>query len=189
MEGAQVLVKTTCSSRYAAEHENTTHFSAGDRLRAIACGAIASRFIVDSNRVITDDQTMTNIVGEALDTMSSELILLDGYPRFPQATELFLDMAHRRNYILSGLVSFVASETICLERVLSRGRRLGDMSSQVGVERAAVLRYRQDVELVAQLQDTLRETVPQVATLNANSELSVVQNQFDVCIDNMKNTQ
>lgn len=119
------------------------HVSAGDRLRAIRTGGIASAYrdVVNpapGQRILLDHAIMTGMIFEYINMRpDASIVLVDGYPRFAEAIDGFIEAAQANNHSLLGCVNLEISRRVSLERVLGRGTRNGevDVSSSLAEKR------------------------------------------------------
>lgn len=109
------------------------HVSAGDRLRSIRTGTIYSAYhdavqCSPGTRTLLDHNVMTGVINESIgQTPDTTIVLVDGYPRFPEAVPRLIDTASKNNHFLLGCVNLEISEKTGLLRVLGRGTRNGEI--------------------------------------------------------------
>lgn len=148
--------KTTQCGRIAEEGLGTTtvrHISIGNRLRAIRTEAVASRFsdAISSPNLPSPppDDIINGVVFDAIaEPPARDMILLDGYPRYPQTVELFHDSLQANSHELLGTVFFWISQETSIERALARGQRQGDRIKHSDLLDHITYRYRHDAQTV-----------------------------------------
>lgn len=156
------------------------HVSAGDRLRAIRMGKVASTYrdVVDpapGQRVLLDHTIVTGMIFEYINQSSGAFIMLvDGYPRFAEAVDGFIEATQVNNHSLLGCVNLEISKRVSLERVVGRGTRTGevDVSSSL-----AEKRYQEHLDFTLQAIGTLSR-VTGVINVDAEPSMEVVWGSF-----------
>ncbi len=175
--------KSIHSERLASEGllgRPVDHVSAGDRLRAIRTGRIASVYsdVVNpapGQRILLDHAIMTGVVFEYINqTLDNPIMLVDGYPRFTEAVEGFIEATQVNNHALLGCVNLEISERVSLDRVLGRGTRTGDVDISSSL---AEKRYQEHLDFTLQAIGVLGR-VAEVINVNAEPPMEVVWGSF-----------
>ena len=156
------------------------HVSAGDRLRAIRTGKTASSYsdVVNpapGQRILLDHAIMTGVIFEYINQSSDNTIMLvDGYPRFTEAVDGFIEATQVNNHALLGCVNLKISKRVSLDRVLGRGTRTGevDVSSSL-----AEKRYQEHLDFTLRAIGVLGR-VTEVININAEPPMEVVWGSF-----------
>jgi adenylate kinase family enzyme len=126
------------------------HLSVGDSVRRIGAGTIHSAMTAEIiNHLLTghindpiDDVVMQRIVDESLESSSgTEVILLDGYPRYPAQVDSVKELAMRHERTIRGmLLTNVPSET-ALTRMIKRGQKNRERSMTLNLAIDRLDRY------------------------------------------------
>ena len=128
--GAPGSGKTTDAEIIAKNHENISHYSTGDMLRAeVASGSergneigqyISQGLIVPINIVI---ETILNAIASA----PTDVVIIDGYPRsIEQMMELDKYLQNHQEIELNSVIEVEVSEATARDRVLGRARGADD---------------------------------------------------------------
>jgi adenylate kinase len=128
--GAPGSGKTTDAELIAQKHDNISHYSTGDMLRAeVASGSelgreidqyISKGLIVPINIVI---ETILNAIASA----PTDVVIIDGYPRsIEQMLELDKYLQDHKEIELVSVIEVRVSEETARERVLGRARGADD---------------------------------------------------------------
>ena len=128
--GAPGSGKTTDAELIAKNHDNISHYSTGDMLRAeVASGSergqeidsyISKGLIVPINIVI---ETIVNAIKSA----PTDVVIIDGYPRsIEQMMELDKYLQNHNDVELVSVIEVRVSEETARERVLGRARGADD---------------------------------------------------------------
>ena len=128
--GAPGSGKTTDAELIAKEHENISHYSTGDMLRAeVASG---SKLGLEIDKYISQGlivpiaiaiETITNAIVNA----PTDVVILDGYPRsIEQMDALEVFLANNSTITLVSIIEVKVSEATARERVLGRARGADD---------------------------------------------------------------
>lgn len=128
--GAPGSGKTTDAEFIAKENENISHFSTGDMLRAeVASGSELGKEIEGyiSNGLIVPIEIAITTITNAIKNASTDVILLDGYPRsIEQMDALEKFLKDDNSIILTSIIEVEVSEETARERVLGRSRGADD---------------------------------------------------------------
>jgi len=122
--GAPGSGKTTDAELIAAKHDNITHYSTGDMLRAeIASssqrGEIINSF-VSKGLIVPIDIVIETIIG-AIKNTPTDVIVIDGYPRsLEQMIELDKYLANEIEVELINVIEIKVSQNTAFKRVLGR---------------------------------------------------------------------
>jgi len=158
------------------------HVSAGNRLRSIRSGQIASVYsdLVNpepGKRVLLDHNVMTGVIFEFINQVpKTDLVLVDGYPRFSEAVPCFIELSDKYGHDLLGCINFKVSERVSLDRVLGRGGREGE----AGVSNLSELvkkRYQEHLDYTVSAIDAMRR-ITKIVDLDAEQSLEIVWRQF-----------
>ena len=122
--GAPGSGKTTDAELIASKHENITHYSTGDMLRAeIASGSQRGELIdsfVSKGKIVPIDIVIETIVG-AIKNAPTEVIVIDGYPRsIEQMMELDKYLVNEPEVKLMNVIEVEVSQDTAFQRVLGR---------------------------------------------------------------------
>lgn len=122
--GAPGSGKTTDAELIAAKHENITHYSTGDMLRAeIASGSQRGELIdsfVSKGKIVPIEIVIETIVG-AIKSAPSDVIVIDGYPRsIEQMMELDKYLVNEPEVKLVNVIEVEVSQNTAFQRVLGR---------------------------------------------------------------------
>lgn len=109
------------------------HLSIGDHLRLLGRGVMQSAYsnqIHEHSKALNKSQRLPaevvrNVVEEYLLNRNSETqyVLVDGYPRYVDEIDPFLDIANNAGYEIPALFHLDLPYDIAKSRILSRGRR------------------------------------------------------------------
>ncbi|NVJ54053.1 MAG: adenylate kinase [Campylobacteraceae bacterium] len=122
--GAPGSGKTTDAELIAEKHENITHYSTGDMLRAeIASGSQRGEEIdsfVSKGLIVPIDIVIETIVN-AIKNTSTDIVVIDGYPRsIEQMTELDKYLENESEVELINVIEVEVSQDTAFKRVLGR---------------------------------------------------------------------
>ena len=122
--GAPGSGKTTDAELIASKHENITHYSTGDMLRAeISSGSQRGELIdsfVSKGKIVPIDIVIETIVG-AIKNAPTEVIVIDGYPRsIEQMMELDKYLVNEPEVKLMNVIEVEVSQDTAFQRVLGR---------------------------------------------------------------------
>ena len=130
--GKTTLAKSVVE-KLNAEGFSAQHFSLGERLRAISDEEVQSKFsgqmayfkdALAHHGTIDDPDLIHGIVLEAIDELPSDVIVIDGYPRYTRLVDGFSDMVAEGEVKLICLVVIDGSDSFAKERMSNRGRKL-----------------------------------------------------------------
>lgn len=158
------------------------HVSAGNRLRAIRTGMESSRFADIINASNAPSPLPDDIVAAAMfetfrNVQQDELALIDGYPRHPQAVDTFRDIVAESGHRLLGTVALTITLEASIQRVLTRGRRAGELVVGESLEDFARHRYEQDTQTTNIAIAALSRIAP-VEYVDAGQNIEAVYAQF-----------
>lgn len=178
--------KSRLASAVAAKLEaeagiTAEHISLGNRLRHIGRGVIESMYrqevidhlsSPDTSTARLREDVVKNIVLDALEDSNRkdiDVVLLDGYPRYPDQVETLRFFSVITERALAGCITTVIDERTALARILKRSsdhsdRRLDDRAAKKKVENY----YENSAETMAQL----REALPPHSMYYVTSNLS-----------------
>ena len=122
--GAPGSGKTTNAQLIAQKHENITHYSTGDMLRAeIASGSKRGEEIdsyVSKGKIVPLEIVIQTIV-TAIKNASTNVVVIDGYPRsIEQMTELDKYLEKETEVKLVNVIEVEVSQDTAFQRVLGR---------------------------------------------------------------------
>lgn len=123
--------KTTQCERLVAEGMNEAtfaHISIGNQLRAIKNGQVDSLFsaYLTSAEATSPppDDIVNGIIFEAIKkSTETDVLLVDGYPRFAHAVDEFHQTLRETHHTLRGTIELTASLEMCMQRAATRPRR------------------------------------------------------------------
>lgn len=122
--GAPGSGKTTDAELIASKHENITHYSTGDMLRAeIASGSQRGKEIDSfvSKGLIVPIEIVIETIVTAIKNASTDIVLIDGYPRsLEQMTELDKYLKNESEVELVSVIEVEVSQDTAFKRVLGR---------------------------------------------------------------------
>lgn len=122
--GAPGSGKTTDAELIASKHENITHYSTGDMLRAeIASGSQRGEVIdsfVSKGKIVPIEIVIETIV-TAIKNAPTNVVVIDGYPRsIEQMTELDKYLLNETEVELTNVIEVEVSQDTAFKRVLGR---------------------------------------------------------------------
>jgi adenylate kinase len=128
--GAPGSGKTTDAELIAAKHENITHYSTGDMLRAeVASGSEMGKIIdsfVSRGNLVPIEIIIETIVN-SIKNAPTPIVIIDGYPRSgEQMIELDRYLINEDDVELVNVIEVEVSEDVACERVLGRARGADD---------------------------------------------------------------
>ncbi|WP_417333120.1 adenylate kinase [Halarcobacter sp.] len=122
--GAPGSGKTTDAELIASKHENITHYSTGDMLRAeIASGSQRGKEIDSfvSKGLIVPIEIVIETIVTAIKNASTDIVVIDGYPRsIEQMTELDKYLKNESEVELVSVIEVEVSQDTAFKRVLGR---------------------------------------------------------------------
>ena len=122
--GAPGSGKTTDAELIASKHENITHYSTGDMLRAeIASGSQRGKEINSfvSKGLIVPIEIVIETIVTAIKNASTDIVVIDGYPRsIEQMTELDKYLKNESEVELTNVIEVEVSQDTAFKRVLGR---------------------------------------------------------------------
>jgi len=124
--GAPGSGKTTDAELIAKNHDNISHYSTGDMLRAeVASGSELGREIDQyiSKGLIVPIKIVIETILNAIASAPTEVVIIDGYPRsIEQMMELDKYLQDHKDIELVSVIEVRVSEATARERVLGRAR-------------------------------------------------------------------
>ena len=128
--GAPGSGKTTDAELIAKRHDNITHYSTGEMLRAECLSGSSTGKIIDSyvnaGNLVPIDIVIETIVS-AIKNAPTSVVIIDGYPRSGlQMIELDRYLMNDDEVNLVNVIEVEVSEEIACERVLGRARGSDD---------------------------------------------------------------
>jgi len=128
--GAPGSGKTTDAELIAKKHDNISHYSTGDMLRAeVASGSELGREIDQyiSKGLIVPIQIVIETILNAIASAPTDVVIIDGYPRsIEQMMELDKYLHDHKEIELVSVIEVRVSEATARERVLGRARGADD---------------------------------------------------------------
>ncbi|RXJ78192.1 adenylate kinase [Arcobacter sp. F155] len=122
--GAPGSGKTTDAELIASKHDNITHYSTGDMLRAeIASGSQRGKEIDSfvSKGLIVPIEIVIETIVTAIKNASTDIVVIDGYPRsIEQMTELDKYLKNESEVELTNVIEVEVSQDTAFKRVLGR---------------------------------------------------------------------
>ena len=109
-----------------SEKLGVPHISTGDLFRAnigegTPLGAEAKGYI-DAGKLVPTDVTARMVKSRLEEADAADGFLLDGFPRTVEQAEILQDLLAEKGQNLDGVLNFVVSEDVVVERMLARGR-------------------------------------------------------------------
>lgn len=122
--GAPGSGKTTDAELIAKKHDNLTHYSTGDMLRAEIASESERGKVIDSfvskGKIVPIEIVIETIVG-AIKNSSTNIVIIDGYPRsIEQMIELDKYLATEDEVELVNVIEVSVSQNTAFKRVLGR---------------------------------------------------------------------
>ena len=128
--GAPGSGKTTDAELIAQKHDNISHYSTGDMLRAeVASDSELGREIDQyiSKGLIVPIQIVIETILNAIASAPTDVVIIDGYPRsIEQMLELDKYLQDHKEIELVSVIEVRVSEETARERVLGRARGADD---------------------------------------------------------------
>jgi len=168
-------------TQYSINERPIFHISAGELLRAIRTGEINSTF---SNQVNSpeapsplDHELVNNIIFERICSYPpNSIVLVDGYPSFPDAVDPFMETIREGNHNLLGCLHLKISIETSISRLTIRGVRKGERFIDI-TPHVAEKRYREYLTHTIAAIKTLGKMVP-VVNIDTESNQQVVWESF-----------
>lgn len=122
-------------NRLQSSHVSAEHVSIGDRIRRIGAGLIHSARTAEVISHLTnlpanhpvDDGVMYDLIAEVFDDFQgSQLVLLDGYPRYPAQVRHIEELAAADERTVRGLLVTKTDPETSLARTIKRGQKKPD---------------------------------------------------------------
>jgi adenylate kinase family enzyme len=124
------------------------HISTGDHVRRIGTGAIHSAMTADIiDHLVThpqfdpiDDDVIRDLVHESLGRYeTSDVVLLDGYPRYPAQVEAAEELAYIHDRTIKGMLLTDVDPEAALIRMIKRGQKYRDraITLEAAIDRLA----------------------------------------------------
>lgn len=102
------------------------HISTGDLFRAnIGEGTplgIEAKQYIDAGKLVPTDVTARMVQARLAESDAAEGFLLDGFPRTVEQADILAALLSESGHELDGVINYVVSEDVVVERMLSRGR-------------------------------------------------------------------
>lgn len=109
-----------------SEKLGVPHISTGDLFRAnIGEGTplgVEAKSYIDAGRLVPTDVTARMVKSRLEEADAAGGFLLDGFPRTVEQAEILRDLLAEKGLDLDGVLNFVVSEDVVVERMLARGR-------------------------------------------------------------------
>jgi adenylate kinase family enzyme len=191
VHGAPGAGKTTLSkylSQIRADGKPVYHISSGEQLRAIRTGEIISAFsqqVNDPNAPLRlDNRLVDSIIFEFVQMCPDDsVVLIDGYPRFPDAVDTFLETAKDKGHKFLGCVNFEITKDTSFERLNIRGIRRGERI--IGETSEIVDRRYTEHELYTRESIQMLKKIALVVTIDASKPKIDVFRQFYNAVSNL----
>lgn len=138
------------------------HISVGNRIRGIGAGIIRSAHVaavldlLNSPNPSTplDDEVMFGIVSEALHwSATTDIVLLDGYPRYESQVETTLELALKDERLIKGMLVTITDDEASLIRMLKRGQK----------DHTRLLTFGEAIDKLAEFHATFPKTLSELA--------------------------
>lgn len=182
--GAPGSGKTTACEHYADMYasEGVTHFSAGEHIRRVLSGAIASSVPLESTKPPASQ--VLALMHEALGARKGT-VLLDGFPRFLNESSYLQELA---KYRLKGCVALQLDQPTSIARVVARGQRPGEQQSRQDLRSHAVTRFTE--EYMGQTAPVIDELIAvhklPLQVVDAAQSQSIVAADFAHAVDTLR---
>jgi len=109
-----------------SEKLGVPHISTGDLFRAnIGEGTplgVEAKGYIDAGKLVPTDVTARMVKSRLEEADAADGFLLDGFPRTVEQAEILKDLLAEKGQTLDGVLNFVVSEDVVVERMLARGR-------------------------------------------------------------------
>ena len=109
-----------------SEKLGVPHISTGDLFRAnIGEGTplgVEAKGYIDAGKLVPTDVTARMVKSRLEEADAADGFLLDGFPRTVEQAEILKDLLSEKGQNLDGVLNFVVSEDVVVERMLARGR-------------------------------------------------------------------
>ncbi|HJD77607.1 Adenylate kinase [Corynebacterium pollutisoli] len=109
-----------------SEKLGVPHISTGDLFRAnIGEGTplgVEAKGYIDAGKLVPTDVTARMVKSRLEEADAADGFLLDGFPRTVEQAEILQDLLAEKGQNLDGVLNFVVSEDVVVERMLARGR-------------------------------------------------------------------
>lgn len=184
VHGAPGAGKSTLSRKFAqftSGNRLIFHISSGERLRAIRTGEYTSRYSQEVNDPSApaplDHRLVTRVVFEDVPlNLPNSLVLIDGYPSFPEAVNPFLEAVNEGDHRLLGCLNLIISEETSMNRLAGRGARRGERITGITSE-VVGKRYGEYLTYTAETIGLLKEGFP-VINIDAEPNEQIVWSSF-----------
>lgn len=181
--------KTTHCQQVAAEGlaETTIQYiSVGNLLRAIRANTVDSRFAAYITAPSAPSPLPYEIVNgaifESIEKIDyNNLLLIDGYPRHPEAVDLFHESLDAHHLRLAGTLVLDISLATSTKRVLMRGVRSGEKMKGENLESHASFRYNRDIKITSHAIAALGRIAP-IEYIDANETETIVHSRFTAAL-------
>jgi len=178
--------KSTHSERlanYSINERPVFHISAGNRLRDIRIGVVESAYssVINSPDApsLLDHRVVNGVIFEFVSQCpENSIVLVDGYPRFSDATGVFLETIKEGNHTLLGCINLNISLETSTERLSGRGMRSGERIKGGSSAEFAEKRYADHLKYTNEAVQTLGE-VARVINVDAESDLNTVWEAYN----------
>lgn len=109
-----------------SEKLGVPHISTGDLFRAnIGEGTplgVEAKGYIDAGKLVPTDVTARMVKSRLEEADAADGFLLDGFTRTVEQAEILQDLLAEKGQNLDGVLNFVVSEDVVVERMLARGR-------------------------------------------------------------------
>lgn len=178
--------KSTHSERlanYSVNERSVFHISAGNRLRDIRTGIVESAYgdVINSPDApsMLDHKIVNGVIFEfVLQCPENSVMLVDGYPRFPDATGVFLEAIKEGNHTLLGCINLNISLETSIERLSGRGVRSGERIKGGSSVEFVEKRYADHLKYTNEAVHALGEAAT-VININAELDLNTVWEAYN----------
>lgn len=158
------------------EGQPISHISIGNTLRDIRTGIANSKFSMVINDpdapALLDHNLINDLILELISECSPDsIVLVDGYPRFADAIDVFADSLREGGHTLLGCINLNVSLETCMARLSERGARSGE---RIVLNRDSVeKRFSEHLTYTTEAVNVLRK-ITKVIDINAESSRDVV---------------
>lgn len=157
------------------------HVSAGTRLRAIRTGLEPSKYADLINHPDAPsplpDEVVNGAMFEQVNPAPNGLTLIDGYPRHESGVDVFARAIEEGKHRLVGCVCLEVTQETSIARILSRGKRRGELVRANSLAEYAAQRYVADSTQTQAAVARLGELAP-VERVDANADVDQVRQRF-----------
>lgn len=167
-------------TRFSFNDRPIFHISAGNRMRAIRTRTVDSRFSAEVNDpnapALLDHGLVNGIIFEYIsDCPVDSIVLVDGYPRFADTIDVFMEAIKEGNHALLGCINLNISLEISMSRLPGRGARRGE---RIGISKDSVeKRFADHLTYTTEAINALGE-ITSLINIDAEPAIDIVWESF-----------